>query len=466
MTSGMLSLVKSAMTMPEGPRTPLAPLTCAVSGVDMPPSGSEKKMLTSKLVWLLTARSARLSPSRSATAMTRGPVPTGKVTGARSSGRTSHRLAVHTLERQSVLTTQALSTAHLPQVAPPQSTSVSVPLRTPSVQVAPAQTPTLQTRALQSPATWQFFPGGQTGHVPPPQSASVSSAFFTPSKQVAVLHTLLLLQTPDVQSGPTPQVFPLPQAAHTGPPQSTSVSMPSFAPLLHAAEMHRPSEHCTLAQSVGILQALPAAHAGQVPPPQSTSASAPFLTVSVQDGAWQTPPWQLPEAHCALSVQVLPVAQAVHVSPQSTSPSLPFLTRSVHDGAAQMPPEVHTRLAQSAARLQSSLTPQGAQEPPQSRSLSEPSLTPFLQVLNLQMPWPHVAPLGHTTPTQVASTHAPATHTCRLAHAVAPQDVGRHEPAPHNVLGWHVTPKHAVDVQTSATHTLPSAQVPTAQALG
>jgi hypothetical protein len=261
-------------------------------------------------------------------------------------------------------------------------------------------------------------------------------------------------------------VLSLPQGAHTGPPQSTSVSMPSFAELLHAAEMHRPIEHCTLTQSVGAVQALPAAQAGQVPPPQSTSVSAPFLTVSVQDGARQVPPWQLPEAHCALSVHVLPVAHGVQVPPQSTSPSSPFLTRSVHDGAAQMPPEVQTRLAQSAARLHSWLTPHAAQEPPQSMSLSEPSFTPLAQVLKRQMPCPHVAPLGHTTPTQVAPTHALATHTCRLPQAVAPQDVGRHEPAPHSVLGWQVTPKHAVEVQTSATHTRPSAHVPPAQAFG
>jgi hypothetical protein len=66
-------------------------------------------------------------------------------------------------------------------VAPPQSTSVSVPLRTPSAQVGVWQTFPEQTPPAQSDATAQPAPSVHVGHIPPPQSTSVSGPFSTPS---------------------------------------------------------------------------------------------------------------------------------------------------------------------------------------------------------------------------------------------------------------------------------------------
>jgi hypothetical protein len=80
-------------------------------------------------------------------------------------------------------------------------------------------------------------------------------------------------------------------------------------------------------------------------PPQSTSVSLPFFTVSLQLGAWQMPPEQTLLWQSELAVQVLLVAQRLHVvaPPQSMSLSAPFFTMSLQVGAAQSP-FVHTPL--------------------------------------------------------------------------------------------------------------------------
>jgi hypothetical protein len=62
--------------------------------------------------------------------------------------------------RQSVPRLQALPSAHLPQL-PPQSTSVSLPFRVPSLQVAAWQIPPEQTRLVQSAADPQLSPVAQ-----------------------------------------------------------------------------------------------------------------------------------------------------------------------------------------------------------------------------------------------------------------------------------------------------------------
>jgi hypothetical protein len=89
------------------------------------------------------------------------------------------------------LARQDLPEAHLPQVAPPQSMSVSVPFLTTSVQVAawhrfgaPEQTP-----LWQSPATVQSPFVAHPPQVPPPQSTSVSAPFSVPSVHVGAWHT-------------------------------------------------------------------------------------------------------------------------------------------------------------------------------------------------------------------------------------------------------------------------------------
>src|ERR1019366_8983877 len=108
---------------------------------------------------------------------------------------------------------------------PPQSTSLSVPSRTPSVHVAAhfinVHRPPRQSPFIAQPC-WKphFVVHG------PPQSTSVSVPFFTPSVHVGFEQTLAL-QMPSTQSR-DPTAHPLPSAhlAHVPPPQSVSVSMP------------------------------------------------------------------------------------------------------------------------------------------------------------------------------------------------------------------------------------------------
>ena len=73
---------------------------------------------------------------------------------------------------------------HAPQAPPPQSTSVSVPFLTPSVQVGAAHLPLEQTPLVQSLGTLHFLVSAHLGQVAPPQSTSVSAPFCLLSVQV------------------------------------------------------------------------------------------------------------------------------------------------------------------------------------------------------------------------------------------------------------------------------------------
>src|SRR3954470_11600026 len=90
--------------------------------------------------------------------------------------------------------------------------------------------PPAQMPLWQSPPTKQFwavaqsFPG-QTA----PQSTSLSVPFFTPSVQLGAWHTLPV-HTPLEQSLPMVQARPVAHLVTHEPPQSTSVSVPFFAP--------------------------------------------------------------------------------------------------------------------------------------------------------------------------------------------------------------------------------------------
>jgi hypothetical protein len=76
--------------------------------------------------------------------------------------------------------------SHPLQVVPPQSTSVSDPFMTLSVQVESWHTLPVHTWLRQSSGTLHGFPAVQRGQVPPPQSTPVSTSFFTPSPHVGV----------------------------------------------------------------------------------------------------------------------------------------------------------------------------------------------------------------------------------------------------------------------------------------
>jgi len=116
---------------------------------------------------------------------------------------------------------------------PPQSLSVSVPFLTPSLHAGgeqtcdPEQTPLWQSPATKHPSPSEHF--DVVEHVPP-QSTSVSVPFLTPSLQADAEQKCEPGQTPLVQSAaikhplPSAQVLP---GAHV-PPQSVSVSFPFF----------------------------------------------------------------------------------------------------------------------------------------------------------------------------------------------------------------------------------------------
>ena len=138
----------------------------------------------------------------------------------------THSPAWQTLVLQSPFWRHFAAAAHLGQLGPPQSVSVSVPFSAPSAQVGFWQTESTHAWLLQSDALEQFFPGVH-GAQEPPQSTSDSLPFVTPSLQVAAWHT------PPVQSRPTQSVWalhvaPVTQGEHWPPPQSVLVSDPFF----------------------------------------------------------------------------------------------------------------------------------------------------------------------------------------------------------------------------------------------
>jgi hypothetical protein len=81
----------------------------------------------------------------------------------------------------------------------------------------------------QSPPTPQVLPLAHFVEQPPPQSTSVSVPFFTLSVQSGAWHTLLV-HTPDWQSAATTHAFVAAHFVEQLPPQSTSVSVPFFTP--------------------------------------------------------------------------------------------------------------------------------------------------------------------------------------------------------------------------------------------
>src|SRR5262249_18557672 len=94
-----------------------------------------------------------------------------------------------------------LPVAHAFGQPPPQSTSVSAPSATPSVQLA-AQALLPHIALRQSLSIMQALVGPHFGHVPPPQSTSVSPPFFWPSPQPGATHTFVALHTMLAQSLP------------------------------------------------------------------------------------------------------------------------------------------------------------------------------------------------------------------------------------------------------------------------
>lgn len=125
---------------------------------------------------------------------------------------------------------QATHGAH----SPPQSTSVSAPLRTASTHEGGSHRSSRQIRLSQSEACWQIAPAPQPAQSPPPQSMSVSSRFVKPSSQVGHWQEgpssggrrLSSKQNPVSQSECCRHCSRISQGRQSAPPQSTSVSSP------------------------------------------------------------------------------------------------------------------------------------------------------------------------------------------------------------------------------------------------
>jgi hypothetical protein len=106
-----------------------------------------------------------------------------------------------------------------------------------------------------------------------PQSTPISAPFFTPSLQLGGAHCPITHE-PLAQSWASPQPRPSAQSAHTAPPQSTSLSAPFFSPSEQVGSVWQsPPAHEALAQSLSIAHVAPSPQAGQIAPPQSTSLS-------------------------------------------------------------------------------------------------------------------------------------------------------------------------------------------------
>src|SRR5688572_33277677 len=88
------------------------------------------------------------------------------------------------------------------------------------------------TPLVQSVSTPQALPSAQPGHCSPPQSSALSPPFCTPSLQeiLAQVPALGAQNRPAPQSASTPQPAPLPQRSGQLPPQSSPVSSPFCVP--------------------------------------------------------------------------------------------------------------------------------------------------------------------------------------------------------------------------------------------
>jgi hypothetical protein len=141
------------------------------------------------------------------------------------------------------------------QLGPPQSMPVSVPSRTPFVQLAAAaQRPPVQIPLAQSAGVVHARPTAQ-GRQGPPQSTSDSPAESMPSEQVGATHSPCM-QEPDAQITPThaASTHMLPwqtwNAAHGVPEQVASTQAPpaqrwpaGHATSLQLASTQTPATH-------------------------------------------------------------------------------------------------------------------------------------------------------------------------------------------------------------------------------
>jgi hypothetical protein len=159
----------------------------------------------------------------------------------------AHVLPTQADAAQSVSTVQPPPTAQSFGHEPPQSTSVSVPFRTESLQLALAQVPPEHlplAGSAQSEFALQPLPTAHVDGQPPPQSVSGSGPFLTPSVHVGVAHLppVHLPLAGSAQSLSSAHDKPAPQGLQL-PPQSLSVSSPFRTESPQPAATHWPALH-------------------------------------------------------------------------------------------------------------------------------------------------------------------------------------------------------------------------------
>ena len=156
------------------------------------------------------------------------------LTPSAAGGRGRHTLLVHSAVGQSRASDAALAGgARRTQPPPPQSTSVSAPfLHLVGARGRGADRRSCRRRSWQSPPPAQALAGLRTSaQVPPPQSTSVSAPFRTPSLQVAdARRTGRWRSSPLTQSAAAAQPWPAPHCGHSA---AAAVDV-GLAAVLHA----------------------------------------------------------------------------------------------------------------------------------------------------------------------------------------------------------------------------------------
>src|SRR3569623_794995 len=185
--------------------------------------------------------------------------------------------APHTPPVHSAATPHFFPLAHFGQL-PPQFRSVSVTFWTASVHdgaahvlvVVPLHTPDWQSPA--TPSVRHFLPLPHLPHIAPPQSTSVSLPSVMLSMHVAAA------QPPPAQPVPVAHSLPGRQGGHSGPPQSTSVSVWFRAVSMQVGAAQVPRVQTRLVQSPPVLQWNVGPQPGHEPP-QVAAGSVPVEVV-------------------------------------------------------------------------------------------------------------------------------------------------------------------------------------------
>ena len=157
---------------------------------------------------------------------------------------------------------QSKSTGHRwEHTLPPQSTPVSSPSCIPLKHDVHTASSCPHCSLTQSSDDMHAFESSQRSQAQPPQSTSVSLPLRMPSEQLmqlAAKQSPLAQSSLVVQAEDSGQTAPTPR--HAAPPQSTPVSSPSMMPLLHVSTAvsarHRDvaASHLDVEQSVSSMQ--------------------------------------------------------------------------------------------------------------------------------------------------------------------------------------------------------------------